>query len=90
MITLEAMGIGVVQYHAESAHGQFEIATAPYDPVTAADKLLLTREAIVGVARKHNLAVTFLPKYHPHQAGNGCHCHLSLWKVRGPGGAGGG
>jgi glutamine synthetase len=26
---LESMGIGVVQYHAESAPGQFEIATKP-------------------------------------------------------------
>jgi glutamine synthetase len=34
--TLEAMGIGVVQYHAESAHGQFEIATVPFEPVAAA------------------------------------------------------
>ena len=50
--TLEAMDIGVLQWHAESAPGQFEISTQFYGALEAADKLLLSREAIVAVARK--------------------------------------
>eukprot|EP00983_Pelagomonas_calceolata_P089745 1157342-Pelagomonas_calceolata.AAC.9 len=48
----------------------------------AADKLLFTREAIVGVAAKHGLEASFVPKMSSSAAGCGCHCHLSLWKVR--------
>ncbi len=47
----------------------------------AADMLLLTREAIQGVARKHQMVACFAPKY-SSAAGNACPCHLSLWKVR--------
>lgn len=77
---LEKMGIPIVQYHAESAYGQFEISTEHFLALEAVDKLLLTREAISGVARKHGLVASFLPKYFADQAGNGCHCHFSLWK----------
>eukprot|EP00967_Tisochrysis_lutea_P058704 scaffold74709_cov38-Tisochrysis_lutea.AAC.3 len=47
----------------------------------AADKLLFTREAIVGVAAKHGLEASFVPKMSSSAAGCGCHCHLSLWKL---------
>ncbi len=81
--TLESMGISVVQYHAESAPGQFEIATGCYPALDAADKLVLSREAIAAVARRHGLEVCFAPKPLANAGGNGCHCHFSLWKVRG-------
>ncbi|GLI60908.1 hypothetical protein VaNZ11_003143 [Volvox africanus] len=77
---LEAMGIDVVQWHAESAPGQYEIALMHGDAVEAADKLLLAKEALVGVAASHGLAVSFLPKAFPEAAGNGLHVHFSLWK----------
>eukprot|EP00775_Hariotina_reticulata_P007353 gene7353-7564_t len=76
--TLEQMGIGVFQYHAESAPGQFEIATKPYPALEAVDKLLLSKEAISAVARQHGLQVTFLPKPFPTKGGSGLHCHFSL------------
>jgi hypothetical protein len=47
----------------------------------AADKLLLTKEVISGIARQEGLQVTFLPKPLAGYAGSGCHCHISLWKV---------
>ncbi|KAF5828153.1 hypothetical protein DUNSADRAFT_18116 [Dunaliella salina] len=50
------------------------------EALEAADKLLLTREAIVGVAAKHGLEASFVPKMSSSAAGCGCHCHLSLWK----------
>ncbi|GBF89703.1 type-1 glutamine synthetase-like [Raphidocelis subcapitata] len=73
-------GIGVVQYHKEAAPGQFEIATAPADALLAADRLVQSKEVISAVARRHGLAVTFVPKPMAKEAGSGCHMHLSLWK----------
>ncbi|PNW84530.1 hypothetical protein CHLRE_03g146627v5 [Chlamydomonas reinhardtii] len=77
---LEEMGIPVEQWHPESAPGQFEVVLAYTDTVAAADRLLLAKEAIVGVARSHGLNVSFLPKPVRNAAGSGCHMHLSLWK----------
>ncbi|KAG2454812.1 hypothetical protein HYH02_000644 [Chlamydomonas schloesseri] len=77
---LEAMGIPVEQWHPESAPGQFEVVLGYTDTVAAADRLLLAKEAIVGVARTHGLDVSFLPKPVRNAAGSGCHMHLSLWK----------
>lgn len=76
------MGIDVEHVHAESAPGQIEVTTGPASPVVAADNLILTREAIAAVAKKHGLLATFIPKYDIGQAGNGCHCNFSLKKVR--------
>ena len=47
----------------------------------AADQLLLTREAIAGVARRSGLLACFLPKLEPEQCGTGAHCHISLCNV---------
>lgn len=74
------MGIDVVQWHKEAAHGQFEISTGPADALTAADRLIQSKEAISAIARRHGLAATFVPKPMADQAGSGCHMHLSLWK----------
>ena len=75
---LEAMGQTVEQVHGESAGGQFEIVTRHGPALAAADALLLRKEAIAGVAHRHAMLASFLPKLFPSQAGNGCHCHLSL------------
>lgn len=77
---LNAMDISVLQYHAESGHGQFEISLAPYPALRAADKLILAKEAIAAIASRHGLKVSFAPKPSTDQAGNGLHCHMSLWK----------
>lgn len=81
MLALLEMEIDVVQVHGESAYGQFEISTGPASPVVAADKLILTREAIAAIAKKHGLVATFIPKFNMLQAGNGCHCNFSIKKV---------
>lgn len=78
---LDAMGILVEQYHAESGDGQFEIVTAHAPAMTAADDVVRTRETLTAVAAQHGLLLSFLPKLSPSAAGNGCHCHISLWKV---------
>ena len=48
----------------------------------AADNLLIAKEAIANVAAKHGMVVSFLPKPFAGGIGSGCHCHMSLSKVR--------
>lgn len=55
-------GIEVTHFHAESANGQFEFVTGPYDPLTAADNLVRTRETIYNIASKYNIKATLAPK----------------------------
>ncbi len=50
----------------------------------AAENLLLTREAIRGVASKHGKVATCLPKLTEADSGNGAHLHWSLQTVRSP------
>lgn len=49
------------------------------EALQAADQLQMCREAIRGVAHQAGMEVSFAPKPFPDQAGNGCHCHWSLW-----------
>ncbi|KAK9865024.1 hypothetical protein WJX84_002089 [Apatococcus fuscideae] len=76
--SLERMGVGLVQMHAESGCGQFEVATQHSSPLEAADQLLLTREAVTCVAARAGFEASLHPMPDPAAAGNSCHCHLSL------------
>jgi glutamine synthetase len=59
---LQNQNIEVEQCHPESCPGQFEIVTGPDNPLTAADKVIVTRQTIYDVAAKNNLKATFIPK----------------------------
>ena len=72
------MGVELVQMHAESGPGQFEVATGHADPMTAADQLLLTREAVTCIPARAGLRSSLHPRPDPAGAGSGCHCHISL------------
>lgn len=75
---LDAQGIQIETFHAESAAGQLELVL-PYDTdiMAVADRVVLAKETIKEVAKKHILFAIFLPKVDKHQAGNGIHLHLS-------------
>ena len=75
---LTLQGVDVLQIHPEYAQGQFEVTTAPGDPVRAADDVVLVRETIRAVSARHGLRATFAPTVVAGQVGNGCHLHLSL------------
>jgi glutamine synthetase len=79
---LEAQGISVESFHAESAPGQLEIVL-PHDTdiMAVADRVVLMKETIKEVAKKHSLFANFLPKVDKNQAGNGVHLHLSTKNV---------
>jgi glutamine synthetase len=80
MTVLDGGGIALEQFQAEYGLDQFEIAGTPADPLTAADRTVLTLEAIRDTARGMGLAASFLPKPAPDVPGNGVHIHISLWR----------
>jgi glutamine synthetase len=77
---LLAQGIPVERYHPESGGGQHEISTRYTQALQAADWQIAFRETVRGVALRHQLRASFLPKIFANQAGSGCHLHLSLWR----------
>lgn len=75
-----AQRVEVLQVHPEYSPGQFEVSTAPADPVGAADDVVLVRETVRAVSARHGLRATFAPSVVAGGVGNGCHLHLSLWR----------
>jgi glutamine synthetase len=78
LTALAAESVEVLQLHPEYADGQFELSTAPADPVQAADRLLLVRETVRAVTLRHGMTASFAPAVVVGQVGNGQHLHLSL------------
>ncbi|MFI1203903.1 glutamine synthetase [Streptomyces sp. NPDC020883] len=77
---LTVQGVEVLQLHPEYAPGQFEVSTAPADPVRAADDVVLVRETIRAVSARHGLRASFAPSVVAGEVGNGCHLHLGLYR----------
>ncbi len=78
--TLDAMGLGVNLLYPESGPGQFEVSIPHTAALSAADRHVLLREAVRGVAARHGLLASFAPKPFLDRAGSGAHLHLSLWR----------
>jgi glutamine synthetase len=76
---LEAQGIPTEQYYAELGWGQQELSIRHAPALEAADRHILYRETVRGVALRHGLYASFAPKPWGDQAGNGCHIHFSGW-----------
>jgi glutamine synthetase len=76
---LEAQGLQVEQYYAELGWGQQELSIRHAPALAAADRHVLYKETVRGVALRHGLYASFAPKPWPDQAGNGCHLHFSVW-----------
>ncbi|WP_433263769.1 glutamine synthetase [Actinosynnema sp. CS-041913] len=77
---LAEQDVDVLQFHPEYAPGQFEVSTAPEDPVHAADTAVLVRETIRAITVRHGLRASFSPKVVADGVGNGGHLHVSLWR----------
>lgn len=80
MTTLAKTGIELEQFQAEYGTDQFEISSVPTDPLTAADRVVMTLEVIRDCARQLGLHASFLPKPLLNAAGNGVHIHFSLYR----------
>ena len=63
----------------ENGAGQFEINMVHVaDPLQAADDAVLFKRLVRGIARKHDLAATFMAKPYGDRSGSGFHVHFSL------------
>ena len=78
LTALAAESVDVAQLHPEYAAGQFELSAAPLEPVAAADQVLLVRETIRAVSRRHGMDASFAPTVVAGSVGNGQHLHVSL------------
>ena len=76
---LDRQGIPLEQYYPELGHGQHEISTGHAPVREAADRQVLVRETLRGVAAGFGLIASLAPKPWPDQAGNGAHVHWSIW-----------
>jgi glutamine synthetase len=77
---LDRQGLEPRQYYPELGPAQQELTVNHAPLPAAADRQVMVRETVRGVATKHGLTASFAPKPFPDQAGSGCHVHLSLWR----------
>ncbi len=75
---LEAMGIQVETSHHEVAVGQHEIDFEYTNAITAADNAVTFKYILKGVAQRHGLYATFMPKPLFGVNGSGMHVHQSF------------
>ncbi|RFP87635.1 glutamine synthetase [Rhodobacteraceae bacterium 63075] len=73
-----AMGIPAQSALSEAGTGQFEIDIDHRDALEAADNAWLFKTLVKGLARKHGMAASFLPKPFEGEAGSGMHLHFSV------------
>jgi glutamine synthetase len=77
---LIAQNIPVERYYPESGPGQHEMSIRYAQALQAADCQIAFRETVRGIALRHGLRASFLPKIFADYAGSGCHLHLSIWR----------
>lgn len=78
------MGVPADAAIAEGGAGQFEINLLHRDDaLQAADDAMLFKRIVKGMARKHDLTASFMPKPYTDRAGNGLHIHFSLLDEKG-------
>jgi glutamine synthetase len=77
---LDAQGLEPRQYYPELGPSQQELSINHAPLVQAADRQIVVRETVRGVAVRHGLVASFAPKPFADQAGSGCHVHLSMWR----------
>ncbi|MEJ2165986.1 MAG: glutamine synthetase family protein [Desulfobacterales bacterium] len=77
---LIAQGLEVESYYPESGPGQQEVNIRYAEAARAADRQIVYRETVRGVATQHGLIASFLPKILEDKAGSGCHLNFSLWR----------
>ncbi|MBW2432835.1 MAG: glutamine synthetase [Deltaproteobacteria bacterium] len=76
---LIAQGVEVEGYYPESGPGQQELNIRYAEAMQSADRQIIYRETVRGMANLHGLIGSFLPKIFEDKAGSGCHLNFSLW-----------
>jgi glutamine synthetase len=77
---LISQDLEVEGYYPESGPGQQEVNIRYAEAARAADRQIIYRETVRGVATRHGLIASFLPKLFEDKAGSGCHLNFSLWR----------
>ncbi len=67
-------------HHHEVGPGQYEIEIGYQEALQIADTIITYKSIIRALSAKIGYAATFMPKPYGEHAGNGMHCHLSLWE----------
>src|SRR5919109_2491837 len=81
MLRLIEAGVNVeVQHHEVGTAGQAEIDMGFGSLVQQADRVMLLKYIVKGVAQQRGKTVTFMPKPIFMDNGSGMHVHQSLWK----------
>ncbi|MEW6081225.1 MAG: glutamine synthetase family protein [Bacillota bacterium] len=76
---LESQGMVVEKHYPEYGPGQQELIIRYDEALRAADNQVFFKETVKGVASKHGIKASFMPKPFPGRAGSGAHLHVSLW-----------
>ncbi|WP_407542818.1 glutamine synthetase family protein (plasmid) [Deinococcus radiomollis] len=79
-LALEAQGVEPETYYPESGPGQMELVVRHGGALESADRQIVFRETVHGVAQEHGYVASFLPKVFEGSAGSGCHINISLWQ----------
>ncbi|MGV0791392.1 glutamine synthetase family protein [Mycolicibacterium sp. XJ1819] len=85
VVTMKQIGLEAFAMGAEGGVGQFEIDFYYKDLLEMADRVTLFRLLVHQVAKKHGLAVSFMPKPFANLWGSGAHFNLGLYDVNNPG-----
>ena len=78
VLTLEKMGIPVEYSHHEKGPSQHEIDLRYADALSMADAVMTYKQVVKGIAMKHGVYESFMPKPMADAPGNGMHVHQSL------------
>jgi len=80
-LLLSAQNVLLESLHGEAEAGQFEVVFKYSDPLRIAENIIIAKETLRHVSKKHNLEITFLPQpVCRHCFSNGLHAHLGLEK----------
>ncbi|MDV3129652.1 glutamine synthetase family protein [Mycobacterium sp. 21AC1] len=83
VVTMKDIGLEAFAMGAEGGVGQFEIDFYYKDLLEMADRVTLFRLMVHQVAKRHGLAVSFMPKPFANLWGSGAHFNLGLYALDG-------
>ena len=78
LLAANEAGIKMDKAHHEVAKGQHELGFLPGPVLHMSDRLVLYRELVKFIAKKHGLTASFDPKPFEKENGSGCHTHFSF------------
>jgi glutamine synthetase len=84
VVMMKQIGLDAFAMGAEGGVGQFEIDFYYKDILEMADRVTLFKLMIHQVAKKHGLAVSFMPKPFANLWGSGAHFNMGLYSVSQP------